>query len=1034
MTTSSPLSSNQSMASSPDVNRSLKEALYETLNGILSPHHDVRIAAEERIQALEVTEDFGIHLAEFTIDPEGALAVRQLSSVLLKQYVETHWCNCSEKFRPPETTEHAKVTIKELLPHGLKESVSKVRSSVAYAISAIAHWDWPEHWPGLFDILVNYLSNDNEWAVHGAMRVLTEFSRDLTDIQLPFIAPVILSEMYRIFEDEQKYSIRIRGRAVEIFTTCAFMISAMSDYNKTVTKTLLNPVLPSFSERFVRGLQVPNGIHSDSCLKTDIIKAITLLVKRVPKQMAPWLPQILPPIWQTLTQSADIYLKTVVNGTEEVDEIVDSDGEILGFENLVFSIFEFVDALVECPKFSKTVESALTDLIYYLILFMQITEEQVRSWTANPNQFVEDEDEDTFAYSVRISAQDLLLTLCMEFEDESCPALCQAAARHVQEAETERNANNANWWKIHEACMLALGSVKDMVVEKLEAGEVVFDLTGFLQNVVIADMNSSGPPFLLGRCLWFGSRYAHFMSPPMIEQFLQATATGLQPSQLPNIRISAVRAVWGFCEHLKNSNNTQMLVSLLPTMMDNLLGMATQYSCEVLSLVMETLALVLSIDRNFTASYESKVTSLAIAVFLKYNSDPVIIMLAQDVFKELSQNPECLAPLQQRLVPTLVSILNAPVDKIPSGLHSVALDVLQTLVRYSEPPLSDTLMNTAFPAALQCILRTDDNSTMQSGGECLRTYISISPEQVCNHQDSEGHTGLWYTLQVVALLLNPSSSEYTATFVGRLITTLITKAGNILGENLDLLLKAVLSKMQRAETLSVIQSLVMVYAHLIHTQLDAVLNFLSTVPGPTGQSALQFVLTEWCSRQHLFYGAYEGKVSTVALCKLLEHGIASNDNRLNDITVKGDEVFVSEGIRTRSQTQNQSPQWTNIPLLVKIYKLLVNELSNQMEANMARNEEEETDEDSDEDDFGREDQGVPISQLLGENIYKGGMDDTGDEEEDPDALKDPVYHLNIQQYLTEFLQSFSQQPYFHAFHEHLNKQEKQVLASIGVGA
>jgi hypothetical protein len=47
------------------------------------------------------------------------------------------------------------------------------------------------------------------------------------------------------------------------------------------------------------------------------------------------------------------------------------------------------------------------------------------------------------------------------------------------------------------------------------------------------------------------------------------------------------------------------------------------------------------------------------------------------------------------------------------GLHAVALDVLQTLVRYSEPPLSDTLMNTAFPAALQCILRTDDNSTMQ---------------------------------------------------------------------------------------------------------------------------------------------------------------------------------------------------------------------------------------------------------------------------------------------------------------------------------
>jgi hypothetical protein len=56
MAATSPVSSNISMACSPDVNRSLKEALYETLNGILSPHHDIRVAAEERIQALEVTE------------------------------------------------------------------------------------------------------------------------------------------------------------------------------------------------------------------------------------------------------------------------------------------------------------------------------------------------------------------------------------------------------------------------------------------------------------------------------------------------------------------------------------------------------------------------------------------------------------------------------------------------------------------------------------------------------------------------------------------------------------------------------------------------------------------------------------------------------------------------------------------------------------------------------------------------------------------------------------------------------------------
>ncbi|KAJ9582620.1 hypothetical protein L9F63_023039, partial [Diploptera punctata] len=47
-------SSERAASSSPVIKRSLKEALYDTLNGILSPHQNVRIAAEQRIQALEV--------------------------------------------------------------------------------------------------------------------------------------------------------------------------------------------------------------------------------------------------------------------------------------------------------------------------------------------------------------------------------------------------------------------------------------------------------------------------------------------------------------------------------------------------------------------------------------------------------------------------------------------------------------------------------------------------------------------------------------------------------------------------------------------------------------------------------------------------------------------------------------------------------------------------------------------------------------------------------------------------------------------
>ena len=95
--------------------------------------------------------------------------------------------------------------------------------------------------------------------------------------------------------------------------------------------------------------------------------------------------------------------------------------------------------------------------------------------------------------------------------------------------------------------------------------------------------------------------------------------------------------------------------------------------------------------------------------------------------------------------------------------------------------------------------------------------------------------------------------------------------GSRLGDQLDMLLKAVLSKLQGAQTLTVAQSLIMVYAHLVHSQLEAVLAFLSSVPGPTGASALQFVLGEWVGKQQQFFGCYESKV---LLCVFASLGLS----------------------------------------------------------------------------------------------------------------------------------------------------------------
>ncbi|PBC27176.1 Importin-9 [Apis cerana cerana] len=992
-----------------DVQGSLREALYETLSGILSPHTETRQAAEQRIQALEVTEEFGIHLTEFVVDPNGHLPIRQLASVLLKQYVETHWSFVAEKFRPPEIKYTTKERIKELLPLGLRESISKVRTAVAYAISAIAHWDWPENWPGLFDILVSCLSGESEYAVHGAMRVLTEFTSDLTDNQLPNVGPVILQEI-------------TRGRAVEIFTTITTLVAATGIYQKGFTEQYLQPVIPMFCEKFVHCLQLSDGSTSDSGLKTDVIKAINCLVTKLPKYVSRFLPQMLPPVWETLIQSAKLYQEKSVNGEGDTnDKEVDSDDR---------------------KRFSNLLDNLMQEVMYYLIIFMQITDDQIELWTTSPNQFVEEDD--IFAYNVRISAQELLTALVNYSEEKAVNALCEVVTRHIEATSRLQSTNNGSendetWWKLRESSILALSKTKDAVVERQQTGILQFDIIRFLDTIVLATLKDSGaPPLLLGRCLCIGGKYAEIMPPEMSSRFLEATVNGLQENQLSCIRISAVKAIYWFCKaSMMENNNTlgNIIRSHLPNIFQGVFNLANQPSTEILILVMETLQVLVSLDKAFTASMENKICPLTIAAFLKFYSDPEILNLCQDIFKSLTQNPDCIGPLQTRLIPTLTSMMAiTPMNKSKDErCQNVALDILQVLVQYSPRPLSSALIETAFPAACHCILNSEDNETLQNGGEVIRTYLAVAARQVTVHRDNDGQTGLQYILQIIAQLLNPQSSEFTATFVGRLVTTLIRKAGNTLGENLDLLLKAVLSKMQRAETLTVVQSLLMIYAHLINTEFDAVLNFLSTVPGPTGQSALAFVLSEWVSRQHLFFGRYDRKVATVALCKILEYGVTHGDSRLNEITVKGDEIFSGneEGVRTRSKAESQPYQWTTIPVLAKIFKLIINELSNDIEAVAANQDTDESDNEDDEDDSENAylDPGYETMLLLGE-----AANEAEEDEDDPDLLQDSIYHLNLSQYLQDFLLNFSTHHCFPAYIQHLNIPERKVLSSLNINA
>jgi hypothetical protein len=81
-------------------------------------------------------------------------------------------------------------------------------------------------------------------------------------------------------------------------------------------------------------------------------------------------------------------------------------------------------------------------------------------------------------------------------------------------------------------------------------------------------------------------------------------------------------------------------------------------SVEILTIVLDTLTEILKLDEQLTASVGQKITTLSIACFVKFNSDPAICPIIEGILQILSKNRNCVVGLQERLTPTLVSVLN----------------------------------------------------------------------------------------------------------------------------------------------------------------------------------------------------------------------------------------------------------------------------------------------------------------------------------------------------------------------------------------
>ncbi|CAH1762042.1 17445_t:CDS:2 [Entrophospora sp. SA101] len=294
----------------------MDRAVYETITQVLSDNPNVRMAAELSLRELVKQPEYPISLARMMLSQELDVPKR----VTLKNYISTNWATDSAKFVGPELKPEAKAVVRELAFNGLSDASNKIRVVSASIVSKIAHDDWPEAWPNLFDLLISLLKSDNINQVHGALRVMNEFvNHDISEHQFPRVANTLLPELARIIKSEDAnnsklvYSYRTRGRAVSIFRQCIEILYMYKEEHPEPTELYIAQNIAGWLENLLKILthRIINN-NNDNCLeeyglKLDVIKCLNSLIQYYPKILSQYLISLLEPVWTDLFDQRERY-------------------------------------------------------------------------------------------------------------------------------------------------------------------------------------------------------------------------------------------------------------------------------------------------------------------------------------------------------------------------------------------------------------------------------------------------------------------------------------------------------------------------------------------------------------------------------------------------------------------------------------------------------------------------------------------------------------------------------------------------------
>ncbi|KAA1471630.1 ARM repeat-containing protein [Dentipellis sp. KUC8613] len=1034
----------------------------QLLTSTLNSDPNVRIAAELKLSESLTNPQSALSLAQLIHAQDADLSLRQISShILLRKYVEEHWSPFFQQFKGNAPPVEVKSQIRTIVFQGLSDPIRKIRSLCAHTLSTIAMSDWPDEYPDLLTSLLGLLSSGSPDSVHGAMQVFTEFIRtELTEDQILPILRELLPVLLSILGANEQHTPLTRSRTIAVFRQCVEALYMVKDLHPQAVKEASASVLPVWLDAFkvLLDLDPRQDVSGPSwdglAIRIQVFRTLDTIHTSFPRALAPYLPAYLNASLTHLQALFPTFYAYYLSPTPAGDvPQSEEDGENVELPRLAAPLVDFVSAVARGGRARAWFEESgrLGAVVDAAVKWAQMTSENEDDWASDANLFVSQEDDDTQAYSVRVAVFDLLSSLLQRAPASACAALETTSQSVVNESRSARDAGNADWWRPLEGLLAVLGSQAEAILECLEdekeSGRAAPLNIGYLLSEVIPSLlRLSECPFLQGRCLVFASRYSKLLPTEVAGQYLDAAVQVIEASEtgIP-FKISAVKAIHNFCEGIEDS----ALVSVAPRITRDLGPFLLQTTEDTLSLVLETLGVVVAVDGSkwLTVDLANDLVLALLEVWTKNIKDPIFLSVLTDIFSSIAGSPTAgvyETAVKQTLPKLTAAIANS--DPEQSWIASSAIELVTSLIEGApDAGLGEGFFAAVAPNLFACMKVAEDRDVLQNGVSLLTLVVRKDVNQLLGWAGADGQTGLGSVLGVIARLLH-NQDESGGLFVGDLIIHLLRRAGDAVLPVLPELLEAMLNRMATAKTATFLQSLIIPFAFLIYNQRDTVLDLVEGV-SVGGRPALAVLLNTWCENAETFQGFWPTRVSSLALGRLLVADRASVQTTL----VKGDIVVRPETrdvIMTRSKTKAAPLEFTSVPFPVKALKLLLHDLQTNGEAASMAAPGGMLDIESDDgrdwvqdDEWTEEEklnQGLKqdelafLSDIIGVKGSAFDDDDYLDDGDDEDLRNDPISQIDLREHTISFLQqcAASNAGNFAALVDQLNAEETVVVQRV----